>query len=1136
MLFTLVISNAVFSQVTKDLPNYFPVSPNAASFAKEGLFPVDYSTGKINISIPLYTIKTNELTVPIDLNYNSAGIQLDELASWVGLGWNLNAGGAVVRNVKGVPDNGNTIPNIVNSPFTAAAYNILFNQYNPYWTGSSGTDSAYDEFIVNAPGLSGTFYFVNKVAIFKDLQNTVVKTSSSNNGLYGNTQTLEVTKSDGTIYRFGQDLAGYNANEITHNNSDVNKADYISTWYLTEIIPANSKAPNGIISFKYKTLANVFDYQIVTGEQLVDNDIKTNITPALKSIFPEKTSSSRQFLTSINFNNGIVEFTSNQNRQDLTDDYKLDKISIYSLKGITKTLIKDYSFVYDYYNRSGGSRTTTDPNDGIGNLNSYNSSKNISSRDKSLKLTQVINNTLNVKHIFEYEGTTLPSRGTTKKDYWGYINGNSGNLCPPTLISRRFIDIGPASLYYTVGNGDRSANENLMKSGILQKITYPEGGYSTFEYEANRYFEYVTTPIVTDKSATAIAYGSGCNYNAGPNTSTTTFTPSSTYVQGSGKITYGFTEATQENGPNTKVTFGSTIYFRPNPSGSKYPAGSGTVIENFGTSTYTLGAYEYRSGFMGAAGCPFSYITASWKEVTDPGTPVLTARLLGGLRIKSVKSYDGKDSNAIYTKSYEYATENPLVKEGNGTYVRGMFTENRKSDIIPVLSTSALFDNNSGGSPSITYGKVTEIESNADNTQQNGKTEYYYENIPVTRLFDINTGNLPTLFQSPGFNIAQAYDIGLASRSLTNFAFYKNDLWNQGSLLKKNIYKTDTAPNTYKIIHSTINQYTVLKESTLSYNIVFNSYPIPVFPNEYTVSFNQPYSQGSDFHSGMFYYAVGQTSQGKKEITSTTEIEYDDNENPTNQKTTTYSYQNPLHYQLTKTETINSKNETLKTQLSYPQDLVSTGQTTEMQGLINLNKIDKPIKTETFVNNVQTSESITKYGQSTATGNLLLPTEIHSSKGLVETFPFNNTNRKINFTLYDTDVINSVSLGNGNVLEYSLENGTPVSIIWGYNKSQPIAKIENANYSQVSSYAANLQSLSNTGTEADLITALNALRTALPNAMVTTYTYLPLVGVSTITDPKGDKIIYTYDSAGRLQFVKDAQGNLISENQYHYKN
>jgi YD repeat-containing protein len=285
----------------------------------------------------------------------------------------------------------------------------------------------------------------------------------------------------------------------------------------------------------------------------------------------------------------------------------------------------------------------------------------------------------------------------------------------------------------------------------------------------------------------------------------------------------------------------------------------------------------------------------------------------------------------------------------------------------------------------------------------------------------------------------------------------------------------------------------------------------------------------------MYYYAVGQTSQGKKVLSSSIETEYDDNENPTNQKTTTYGYENPLHNQLTKTETVNSKNELLRTQLSYPQDLVSTGQITEMQGLINQNKIDKAIKTETFVNNIQTSESITKYEQSSATGGILLPKEIHSSKGMVDTFPFSNANRKISFTLYDSDVVNGLSVGNGNVLEYSLENGTPVSIIWGYNKSQPIAKIENATYGQVSPYAQNLQNLSNTGTEAGLLSALNNLRTALPNAMITTYTYLPLVGVSTITDPKGDQLTYSYDPAGRLEFVKDKDGNLLSQNQYHYK-
>lgn len=1131
---TVLFTNTICSQVTKDLPNYFPVSPNAASFAKQGLFPVDYYTGKLNISIPLYTIKTKELNVPISVSYNSAGIQLDELASWVGLGWNLNAGGAVIRNVKGIPDTNTMVPDIRNLAFTQENYNTLFYQYDPY--KFNAVDPAYDEFIVNAPGLSGTFYFVNNKAVFKDLQNTVVKTLLINNQLLLNTPTLEITKDDGTIYRFGQSLDGYNANEIVNNTSDVYTPEYIATWYLTEIIPANSKSAKDMMSFKYKLLDNTSDYAIVIGEQLVDNAITTNVTPSLKSVFPNRSSSNKQFLTAINFNSGTIEFTSTQNRLDLTEDYKLDKISVYSLKGTTKTLIQEYGFVFDYYIRSGGASTSQPPTVSDNVTYAYTSARNIASRNKSLKLTQITNNILNTKHTFEYENTTLPSRGTTKKDYWGYINGNTGNLSPPTLISRQSPWDALQNFSVMVGNGDRTASETLMQSGILQKITYPEGGYSVFEYEANRYFEYVTTPIITYRSATAIAYGSGCNYNAGPNTSTTTFSPSSTYVQGSGKITYGFTEATQESGPNTKVTFNSTIYFRPNPSGSKYPAGSGTENIRFGTGPYSLGAYEYRTGGTGAAGCPFSYITASWQEVTDTGTPILTARLLGGLRIKSVKSYDGKNSNAAYTKLYQYSSENPLIKEGNGTYVRGMFTDNHKSDIIPVFSTSALFDNNSGGSPSITYGKVTEIESEANNTKQNGKTEYYYENIPVTRLFEMNAGNLPTVFRSPNWNIMQSFDIELPSRSLTNFAFYKNDLWNQGSLLKKIIYKTGAATDTYKIIHSTVNQYTVLKESTLPYNIVFNSFPIPQFPNEYPITFNLPYSQDSDYHSGSFYYAIGQTSQGKKQITSTTETDYDINEVATNQKITTYSYENPAHYQLTKTETTNSKNEILRTQLSYPQDLLVTGQTTEMQKLVTQNKIDKPVKTETFVNNIQTSESITKYEESAATGTLLLPKEIHSSKGTVETFPFIAANRKINFTLYDTDVVNGTTVGNGNVLEYTIENGTPVSIIWGYNKTQPIAKIENATYSQISSYITTLQNISNTGTESDLVTALNTLRNSLPYAMVTTYTYLPIVGVSTITDPKGDTITYIYDTAGRLKFVKDEDGNLLSENQYHYKN
>jgi YD repeat-containing protein len=53
--------------------------------------------------------------------------------------------------------------------------------------------------------------------------------------------------------------------------------------------------------------------------------------------------------------------------------------------------------------------------------------------------------------------------------------------------------------------------------------------------------------------------------------------------------------------------------------------------------------------------------------------------------------------------------------------------------------------------------------------------------------------------------------------------------------------------------------------------------------------------------------------------------------------------------------------------------------------------------------------------------------------------------------------------------------------------------------------------------------------------LVTTIKHIPLVGVSEITDPKGDKVTYEYDNFNRLKTVKDKEGNLVSENQYHYR-
>src|ERR1700722_4225224 len=86
------------------LANVTPPSPESQAFQKYGDIPVSAYTGIPNISVPLYTIKSHDITVPITLSYHASGIKVSEDATNVGLGWVLNAGGNLSRNVVGLDD------------------------------------------------------------------------------------------------------------------------------------------------------------------------------------------------------------------------------------------------------------------------------------------------------------------------------------------------------------------------------------------------------------------------------------------------------------------------------------------------------------------------------------------------------------------------------------------------------------------------------------------------------------------------------------------------------------------------------------------------------------------------------------------------------------------------------------------------------------------------------------------------------------------------------------------------------------------------------------------------------------------------------------------------------------------------
>jgi len=134
---------------------------------------------------------------------------------------------------------------------------------------------------------------------------------------------------------------------------------------------------------------------------------------------------------------------------------------------------------------------------------------------------------------------------------------------------------------------------------------------------------------------------------------------------------------------------------------------------------------------------------------------------------------------------------------------------------------------------------------------------------------------------------------------------------------------------------------------------------------------------------------------------------------------------------------------------------------------------------------------------------------------------------------FETKFNNEVYDNEGNIVQYKIENGITVCLVWGYNKTKLIAKIENTTSVQVAALLG--VSDLNTVNESSGI-QINNLRTTLPNAMITTYTYNPLGGMSTVTDPKGNVKYYYYDTSGRLKTIKDNDGKVISEYQYHYKN
>ena len=79
-------------------------SPNATSLGTINEIPVSLYTGRCDVSIPIYELKEGDITVPVYLTYNTSGVKPDVHPGWVGMNWALQAGGMITRIAKGYPD------------------------------------------------------------------------------------------------------------------------------------------------------------------------------------------------------------------------------------------------------------------------------------------------------------------------------------------------------------------------------------------------------------------------------------------------------------------------------------------------------------------------------------------------------------------------------------------------------------------------------------------------------------------------------------------------------------------------------------------------------------------------------------------------------------------------------------------------------------------------------------------------------------------------------------------------------------------------------------------------------------------------------------------------------------------------
>lgn len=1205
-----------------------PASPDVADLGKFGKLPVNKYNGTANVSIPIHQIEFDGLSIPIALNYNTSGVRVNQDASWVGLGWSLNEGYVVTRDVNGFDDlNSSTMDQKSNGWIYTKEY--LSGPFHPdykyemYTTDLYSLDSLYianfpddtepDVFNVSLPCGSVRFYLPKIVSTETELIANVLSDGNYKVNYDITNKTFEVIDPNGFIYDFTEKelstgFGSWNANPTSSELDALNGIPWWSTnqtrmmikaWKISRITSPMGKVLNFSYQdgffMSYPSFSESFDFYTIG---IGGNDLITNISSGSVNVSVSLNAFHVKYLTTISGDFGSMVFNlgtrddlfSKDAKYRLTNwlgggsvwnpsispnTYNAKRLESIDLKDPNDTIVKQADFTYSYFNQNQINHT-------------------IKEKFIRLKLDDV---TIQGKvYQFDYDHSdSIADKDSKSIDFWGFYNGAANSTRIPTY--NRFQHVAPSSAnnytdfesYNKLIGANRKSDINYGKYGILTKVIYPTGGSSEFVYEGNSVTlkspiytpsEYSNGDFKYSEVKSSVDYNFRYQYLKLANDATykfkdnSTIAPCSTALQNisTSNSTFDIEDTSFCNGQTYNISISATLNCSVGCNQGINPTGPAVWIENTQTGqvynvfnfdnqfdinttsvslqqdlNLPLGNYVFKYNSWSTS-TPFLVVATTSSSATVYEDSTVISPILdfyeefevGGARIQKIINKD-TNGNLLTTKEYDYneviadgtiSSSGKLMDDlifassGQGQYEYSpeVFTGNNRATLH---SDNRIRYNPSASGSHVGYSTVTEYNLDSSNNT-NGKITSQYTNITndyISRNIGCTYYVLGSCGTCPMTYSCIDYTGGLDCNEIENLCSVSSfDL-----VYYEDVYLLNAPTISYEHLNGNISHETVFDNLDNKLSETSNNY------QEYTGGFGNfiyypimtrisnrfflpsPYNKilNSDLKNNKF---------SKKR--SSTSKQFFDQDSIT--MTKGYYYEGSGHSRLTKTVTTNSNSEMYIAKAFYPQDVPNEP---FMTSLISENRLATPIITESFANkdedpptpDVLLSKQTTVYSNLNNNNNLVLPYKVITQKDSI------SQQEQVLYEQYNDK---------GNLLQYIKPEGMTVSFIWGYKEQYPVAKIENATHSQV---VATLTSIEQTnikeGSYSDVTmrSTLSKIRTSLPDSQVTTYTYDPLIGVTSITDPSGYTLYYVYEDFNRLQYIKDKDGNVLKSYKYHYQ-